>query len=359
MVRGNILKTVVESLRKGVEQTYEKTVKKASIDPQNVLEFVIETDMVNVDVQMHNARTVDVMLESFEGGPELDYQFDRERGVISALVPSQSKNIFRVINQPQCRLNIMVPHGLANKWNVAATSGNVHLHSIQTEAIHIKGSSGNIKVTDLNATDCSIKASSGNVKIVNSTLNHLSFKVSSGNTYVEDVSCDVTDGQSTSGNLKLLNFHGHQAQLKGSSGNIQLQQIHVKEDVGCLVSSGNMKGEDVHVGHLSAEASSGNVKMDNFKGRATGNVGSGSIHFNVLESSSLQLETRSGNVQVTYVGVNPDASFDLVAPANSVTTTVPFNFKQQQTDRLSAVSGNGTYAVQLKTKHGRIKVNQE
>ncbi|MUV38333.1 hypothetical protein JNUCC1_02171 [Lentibacillus sp. JNUCC-1] len=337
MEKKSVFKTVVDSIWKEVHDTPEKTIKEASVEIGDLTDLMIETDMTNVEVKLHNQDRVDMVLESFAEGPELEHDFDDHQGRIYAKRSDQKKRNFHFGFLPACRLQVTVPADVAERWSVKTTSGNIQMGEIQAEVIALQATSGNIELAEINAPEISLKASSGNMQM-------------------HHIQCDQAEVILSSGNMNILNLKTNSLLLKASSGNMRLEQIRVGDKVECKLSSGHIRGENIQAAEWTVKLSSGHAKIHGFSGHAMGRISSGKLDFGVKGDSSLDLTSTSGHISVTFEET-PDAAFNISAPPENISTNLSFEHVHRQGARQTAVIGNGTQSFKLKTSTGRIRIS--
>lgn len=166
---------------------------------------------------------------------------------------------------------------------------------------HIHTSSGDIKSSiSFNAEKINLEASSGDID----TTNQISSKeaviqTSSGNSFISNISTNKLTAQASSGNLKIDKANSKTAQINTSSGNIKLSQFQA-DSLYSSASSGNITAKDLDCQSFDVSTTSGTIGIEllNAPGANSKTSSSSGTQFISLPQGSrftLDVSTSSGS----------------------------------------------------------------
>ncbi|MCM3342559.1 DUF4097 family beta strand repeat-containing protein [Paenibacillus sp. MER TA 81-3] len=140
-------------------------------------------------------------------------------------------------------------------------------------------------------------------------------------------------------------------------------KIRLKNDVSRLLKIGQMPQLQVRIpsdymGQVVVDGSSGSVtarELETHSLQITGKSGNISLDFAKFHSD-IRVSVTSGNVKVSLNEVNPDVSWILQSGSGRRSITIPLEDHRQNNRKTEGQSGSGSYEVHLKTSSGNISV---
>lgn len=323
--------------------------QQESIHAVNLKQLNAETSNVDMVIMIHDDPVVDIILETYEDGPEL--KLHHADGVADILVINQVEHLFFQRKSPPCKLQIIVPTDVAACWQIRSGSGDISAGQLITDSIHIKSGSGDVDIFEIKAHKACFKASSGDITARKNKLNELQFETSSGDVEMETIHGNIM-GEASSGDIVLTNQQGDHMELETSSGDINVKNSVVKQAI-YNASSGDIEVEHFKTEQVSMRTTSGDMVVRGFTGEMKGSTNSGDINLSHISQFMLDLRAHSGDVTIAY-GQASHVAFDVKTDSGEIINKYPMQVHQQTKNELSGVIGDGGNLINVKTSSGDI-----
>lgn len=139
------------------------------------------------------------------------------------------------------------------------------------------------------------------------------------------------------------------------SGDVNLGSLSVKEFIGD-VSSGSLEIDSLITKEGSFNISSGNVKVNNYKGKLDVDVSSGDLDIVMAQlTDSIEIDVSSGDVAID---LPKDADFTLEGRVSSgdLITDFPLTNQVQKHDDIEGMHGKGTHKIDVEISSGSVKI---
>lgn len=148
----------------------------------------------------------------------------------------------------------------ADRITLTSTSGNLNLNNIKANAFSAKLTSGEVKADQIEVAEAvSFELTSGNVKLSSIEADEITMKLQSGDVKIEDIQGDLK-ASLTSGNLKINGLTG-EGTIRMKSGDIQLvQNTAAGLDIETISGNINVTAASDFAGYFDAQTVSGNVR---------------------------------------------------------------------------------------------------
>lgn len=339
------------SLLKRLFRTSSKTVKKEeTIDVQKVQEFIIDVDIVDVEVMVHEHPKVEISFESYEGGPSLIVTHSTDRLIIQAK-REYKKPVFFWMDFPKCILKVFVPSDIADHWDMKATSGILTAANLIASEIHVSATSGKINLKQITANKVILTTTSGKIIVSEVKAEKLTFIANSGKAEISSVYGDI-NGKVGSGGIRLAEVKGEVLQLKAGSGIISLKEVYMKNAT-LQANSGKIEAENYWVETTDASVGSGKINIRDYRGAIKGSANSGNINISISDNSNLDLRTGSGNIHLEFHEFELNTKYDIKTGSGEIITNLPMTINRGEKHHLQGLSGNGEYLIRLRTGSGR------
>lgn len=226
-----------------------------------------------------------------------------------------------------------------------------HLFSFGTGNCYIK-----LYLPKSYAQTLAVETSSGNIRSEeNWELKCFLAVTSSGNIQLEETKAETIELAATSGNISVENAKGKR-QIATSSGNIRVDGG--AGDTQASSSSGNIhitEGEGTYL----ASATSGDLKIGLIKGEGDFSASSGNVTVEIEElTGGISAEASSGNVRLT---LPKESSFAFQAKTGSGDIDTYFDdqlsFNKKRNEAEGTIEEAGGHSIRLRTSSGNIRVN--
>lgn len=346
---------IIESFLQGGGHTMNKKriTQRDTIDAAKLKELDISTSEAFVTVTTHEDMRIDLVLETYEEGPELTTNYSGDSIIISAQKPETHKPFKQRV--PRCRLYIMVPKNIADSWRVATSSGDVSAKKLLCDSFDIRSSSGELILVNLHAQSANLNNSSGKITAIDMTGNEVYFKTSSGNVEFAGIQGELS-GSTSSGDIIVKNLQGEKFNVTTSSGKIQQSNIVVKEVAVKTISGG------IQVNYLKAEwvlfdSNSGSISCTDFAGDTKAHTMSGDVVISVIEECALDIETTSGDITLLSEQINLNATVEINIGSGDIETNLQMSVNENSKNGIKGVIGDGKNLIWLKASSGDIRVS--
>lgn len=196
------------------------------------------------------------------------------------------------------------------------------------------------------------------VYIPQKSLKMLSLQTGSGN-ITSETDCIESGGSlaagAGSGNIRWKNTEAEKISIQAGSGNLHVENL--KGRITLHTGSGNITGEKLE-GSIDAEAGSGNVRLEEFVGEGKIETSSGNVTVKAESlTGDLAFRAGSGNVNVT---IPDDASFHFQAETGSGNIWTDFDQKLSYNKKGNLAQGDvgerPGFHVKAKTNSGNVSV---
>ncbi|SDR02912.1 Putative adhesin [Virgibacillus salinus] len=348
---GKVIENVLHGGRKAVNK--EVITQKDTIDNVAKLkELNISTSEASVNVSTHEDKKVDLFLETYEGGPELKIDYSGD----SLSVSAKGSEAYKSLNTPPCMLHVVVPSEISGNWSIISCSGDISAANLTSDLFDIRSSSGEVNIANLEAQKLHLKTSSGKITVSEVKVSDVYFETSSGEAALYGIKGDLT-GSTSSGDVTVMNFQGEKFHVVTSSGKIQ-QSNGIVNDISLKTSSGSIQADSLKGEKVMLHANSGDIKCTRFTGDAKGYTISGDVLMSLLDESSLDLESSSGDITLLAGKVNLNAIVQVSTGSGDIFNKLPLmSVKKHSGNHLKGVVGEGKNPISLKAGSGDVIIS--
>ena len=303
------------------------------LEKADLRKLEVMTGSADINVFIHDKPFIDIVLDTYENGPQLNIRHDRDTAVIET-IGGTGPRFFAFNHPPEC-LQIKVPMNVAEEWYIKSGSGDVDIPKMLTNSFHIKVGSGDVDLSSLKAKEATLIASSGDMMIHDVVTDTLQVSTTSGDTLLRKVKSNHVTGTSTSGEIEIMDIYSEKLIVKVTSGDISITDAQV-EIVDLACTSGDVEAE--------------NVKASKAFLRAT----SGDVDYTYVDDCTIHGTVTSGDMNIICRNKQPNASIILRTSSGDVHTNVREHIHQQSDRYISGVIGKGEYTIQLESSSGDI-----
>lgn len=353
MKEGKTVGEVIESTLHGGGQAVCKKIitQKGTIDVAELKELDISTSEASINVSIHDDMRVDLLLETYEDGPEL--KTDYSGGSLN--VSAKGSKTYKSLKTPPCSLHIVVPSEISVNWSVLTSSGDVSAANLISDSFDIRSSSGELNLVNLKAQKLHLKTSSGKITGNDINVSEAYFESSSGEIAFYGIKGDLT-GSTSSGDVTVMNFQGEKFHIVTSSGKIQQSNSNVN-DMSLKTSSGNIQVDSLKGEKVMLHANSGDIKCTRFTGDVKGYTISGDVLLSLLDESSLDIESSSGDITLLSGKVNLNATVQVSTGSGDIFNKLSMENIKKDSNELKGVIGEGKNPISLKVGSGNVIIS--
>lgn len=303
-----------------------------TIDHSEFEKLKILTGGTDIKVYVHDKRHIDLLLETYDDGPQLWVNRDEDTAVIEAT--GDNSAWFSVFRPPVC-LHVSVPLDIADSWHVKTGSGDVTIPKVRSNIFQVTLGSGDLDLTDLKAKEAKLHTSSGDISVRDVAVDTLHCGTTSGDAGFTKVKAGYISGASTSGELNFKNVYSEKFITKVTSGDAYINDVRVHEaHLACT--SGDVKAKDMEANSASLKSSSGD------------------IHCSFINDCNIQGNATSGDITIVCKNKQPNAKIDVQTSSGRIDTNLSKRLYQRSRKHLTGVAGNGEHRIQLKTSSGDV-----
>lgn len=339
-----------------LKRTAPPIIEEETFDIDKLQHIGISTGQTDVEVLTHEEAGVALFFETYENGPVLETKVEDGRFEIKVKEQNRNQGLFS-INFSVARLQLTLPKGIANNWEIRTGSGDVEISNIITESISMRTGSGDIEAIRILSKQAHIIASSGDLSLKESEVEKLSFETSSGEAKLKNISSDVIHGSASSGDIVVKNLHGKTLEIETSSGEIELEKVIVNK-ASLRANSGDIAVDYLMAEETSVRTSSGEIDVRSFTGNVKAVSSSGDVEFSTVGEAAYDIETSSGDITVEISSEQLNATIEAKTKSGNIKTNLPSHLERQAKDRLEGSIGSGEHPIILKARSGNIKILQ-
>ncbi|WP_440896979.1 DUF4097 family beta strand repeat-containing protein [Amphibacillus sp. Q70] len=330
----------------------QKIEQRETIDVARVKQLDVLTSNTDICIMIHDDPVIDVVLETYERGPELTINHSGE--MLEIMVEKSFERRFFSLFQASCKLQISVPPAVVEKWNLQSGSGDISIANLIVNTIDIKSSSGDLDITEIQANKACFIATSGDITAENNKIDQLCFETSSGDVKLRTIYGDIT-GEASSGEIILINQQGEQLELKATSGDIHLENSVVNH-AKLNTTSGEIIAKHFITTNVSVRSTSGDLEVQGFSGELKGKTTSGDIKLQPMDRFNLDLSTSSGDVNISC-SKDVSAIFDAKTNSGDFSVNYPIEVHRHTENEYSGVIGDGANPINVKTSSGDVMLS--
>ncbi|WP_233880116.1 DUF4097 family beta strand repeat-containing protein [Virgibacillus halodenitrificans] len=333
----NFIKTVKNNVE------YGSTTEQRTINIDKLSKIRVETEEAKIAVIIQDTPGIEVVLETYEGGPELSTNLTKDELEIKAL--STKQTFLR--KKHNCRLILFVSSSIADNWELLTSSGDVHLTQLVTNILKCRTSSGEILCQQLTTKETHLKTSSGDItfSVLEDQNNVENSGAPSGDTYLS----------TSSGDVKIEKIKGRKLRIKTSSGDIHLHNLLMHEAT-LHSSSGDMTGEDICLEKLLFTSSSGNFLIKEVSGQLQGSTSSGDVKVTIVEQAPLEIGTSSGDISIGFLSSILDGKIRVETGSGEIKTNLVMDIEKQESNCLEGKIGQARTVYQMKARSGDVYI---
>lgn len=169
----------VGAMRNFFDSTGESIRQENTVEVERIKELAVNSDVTNVHFSVHDKQRIDMVLETFEKGPELVVQQTNDRLEVNVEIP-RKRRIFRMKKQ-YSKLTIYLPEQFAERYEVKCSVGNVRMANLIAKQLEVKTGAGEMKLCTINAEYLKLESGAGNIQLRAINAGHLVATAGAGN----------------------------------------------------------------------------------------------------------------------------------------------------------------------------------
>lgn len=305
------------------------------IKTSNLKKLNIVTGGTDVKVTIHDKPFIDIVLDTFENGPELKVSHHEDTAVIE--VTSGEGTWLMAFNHPPNRLQVKVPLDIAENWTVKTGSGDVMVPKLRTNIFQCTAGSGDLELYNIKANEVKVNVSSGDMKIF-------------------DLIAEDVQASTTSGDLELRKVKANKVASVSNSGGLRLTDIY-SEKFMAKVTSGHVIARDIHVSDVQFTCTSGDVVVKNVTAdKAFLKTTSGDIHYEFVDDCSIQGTVTSGDVMIVCKNKQPNQMFKVYTGSGDIRINSQKYIQERSRRHLIGIAGEGKHLIQLQSTSGDVEL---
>ncbi|MBC5636856.1 DUF4097 family beta strand repeat protein [Ornithinibacillus sp. BX22] len=336
--------------------TKQKVVQEESIAIHKLSDLIISVDSAEVEVIPHESPSVDIKLESFEGGPVLETTKTDDTLLITAKRERQGI-VFLWGNVTKCKLQLHIPVDIADNVDITATSGKITLTHLIANTVRIMATSGTVNLAKVTASKLTLNTTSGKIRAKELKTEKLSFVANSGIAEIHSSYGNI-HGSVGSGSIRLTEAKGEELELKAGSGKLILREVYMKQAT-VRSNSGMIEAKSFYGETTNAHVGSGKISFRDFSGALKANAYSGNINLSVSENAGLDLKTGRGNIRVGFQEYELNSVFDIKTGSGSIVTNLPMKIEQREKHHIVGKSGYADNLIRVRTGSGNAELYTE
>lgn len=318
----------------GIGSREERT-ERHQLPVEKLQKVMIEAGAIDVIIDTHEKRCIDVEFQTFEEGPEMKITHENEE--LSIVAVQEKENRWFNLNMQKAVLTMTVPAQVAKEWDIQATSRKVSIRDIQTSGLRAGVSSGSLICETIQAEQLMVKASSGRIDM-------------------KHIAAEQVESSITSGLMRFAQVHSKQLNVATTSGTIQLNDVVSKIFTG-KCTSGKIDVNNVQLDHVTTTCSSGSLHLrdasvDYIKSSLT----SGDFHAVNLQVISAHIKAISGDLFTSLHASMDNYTIEGRASSGDVAINLPIVFDTQSENYVKGSTGNGEKNIRLQVHSGDIRV---
>jgi len=141
-------------------------VEENTVEIARIEELEVQADIENIQFIVHEKKKVEIKLETFEKGPELQVNMMNNRLEINAGLPREIKTIINW-KVPNCKLEIKIPVEFAVHYTVVTSTGSIKAKNLLFETMTMKTGAGSITAENFHGRELILKSGAGSIKVEN------------------------------------------------------------------------------------------------------------------------------------------------------------------------------------------------
>gem|GEM_PF-5398846 len=195
-----------------------------NVEAEHVQELEINADIANIEFITHDKKQIDMVLETFKNGPELQMNFVNGKLEVNVKHPWEQWNI-RISNHKFCKLVLKLPRNFADCYTIQTSAGNIHAADLAFKIAFMKTSAGNINLEKIQAEKLELESGAGNIQVQELETKELTVQSGAGN--IEGNACigDITAKTGT-GTVRFTVDGDENLTMKSGAGNIEVFFMH-------------------------------------------------------------------------------------------------------------------------------------
>ncbi|MHA6253305.1 DUF4097 family beta strand repeat-containing protein [Oceanobacillus sp. CAU 1775] len=205
----------------------EPVIQENTVKVSQIKEFEIHSDIVNIEFIIHDKAQVDITLETFEKGPELQMSLVNDRLVVEAEIP-QKKRILNIRSGEYAKLEIRLPEDFAEHYKIKSATGNIKAKNLIFETMLMKTGAGNIDATNFHGKDIELRTGAGNIFVENIDSNRLEVDTGAGSVNGKSCSGKIV-AKSGAGNVRFQVAGNQDLEMKSGAGNVHVDFMNLEE----------------------------------------------------------------------------------------------------------------------------------
>lgn len=197
----------------------KRIIQENSVELEHIKKLVVESNIASIKVSTHEEKYVQLVLETYENGPDLGVALNNEVLQVDVKLPGRMKLL--AIGKPEVSmLYIYLPENFAEYYQIQTTVGNVTVNDLYGRELEIETSAGNITINYVEMEKLTVESGAGNIKLEQIQSNQLVADSGAGN--INGMYCKgKIIAESGAGNI-LFHVDGEEdVTVKTGVGNIQ------------------------------------------------------------------------------------------------------------------------------------------
>jgi len=332
----------------------EKRIERETIDVEKIHNLSITTGEADVEFFLHHEPRVEIVLETYENGPELLLHYEGNSLKIEAKSDQDIIQSIFLRRTPTCSLQITLPNNISDEYLIKTGSGDVDLDGLELVKLEVTTGSGDIRISNIVTAMTEISSGSGDLYIQSVLSEEMIVQTSSGDAYLKRISGNLF-ASSSSGDIDVIDCQCERIKLKSSSGDIKLMDCQSKELLS-QSSSGDMKGEEIQTVDCQLMSTSGDVTFKNFIGNVLAKSSSGDLNFYFESGSNFVMQSGSGDINVYLQYPQVDAKVEVKTGSGEFETNLTMKMDKFSSKYITGKIGEAVNSFIFPTGSSDIKL---
>lgn len=312
------------------------TTKRYEID--HVEKISIAAESVDVYIQPHDEKVIDLVFTSVQNGPTLEVEETEDSMSLKVIDPTAFR-LFHLFPKraPKAMLVVKAPADIADAWDIDAVSRSVFIGKIQADAVRAHMRSGTITCPELTTDMLDIQSTSGVIELGNIQAKNTRLSLTSGRMNIQDLVSTSTTCNFSSGKVDIERLIGNHFDGKCTSGNIRITNSIIDQFQQTCV-SGAVYMDHMQTEHMETRITSGRLTIDH------------------LQAARTDVRTTSGKIDIGLDKRQSDWHLQLHASYGKVEAPAYMEKTYDGNKKMEGTIGNGGNVLEAKATAGKIRI---
>ena len=205
----------------------EPIIQENTVEVAQVRELEIRSDVVNIEFLIHDKPQVDITLETFDKGPDLQVNIVNDCLVIEAEV-EKKRRVITFSGANVATLEVRLPEDFAEHYDVNSSTGNINAKNLLFETMLMKTGAGNIDAANFHGKSIELRSGAGNVHAENLAGERVELDTGAGNVEGRNCSGKII-AKSGAGNIRFKVIGDQDLEMKSGAGNVHVDFAAISE----------------------------------------------------------------------------------------------------------------------------------